>query len=150
MLTPIPLEYAPLPLGNARSVTVSFSGYHLFKSNFRQNVWNLHQALPYTRVSNTLNTLQHLIHSFFIDSPKKLFILFLDKRLLTAFYIITSFCGLLPLYHQRMASIVARIDVVLVNRELNDGSVNWPQVKISSNDFLPFMKWATSSYFRNL
>ena len=106
-----------------------------------------HESLTHSDVKQLL---QHLIHSFFLDSPKKLFILFLDERLLTVSYIITSFCGLLPLYHQRMASIVARIGVVLVNRELNDGSVNWPQVKISSNDFLLFMKWATSSYFRNL
>ena len=81
MLAPIPLEYAPLPLGNARSVTVLFSGYHLFKSNFRQNVLNLHQALPHTRVSNTLRckTASSTFDSFFIDLPKKLFILFLDK-----------------------------------------------------------------------
>ena len=42
--------------------------------------------------------------------------------------IITSFCGHLPRYHYRMASIVSQIVVVLVNRELSVGSVNRPHV----------------------
>ena len=37
--------------------------------------------------------------------------------------IITNFCGHLPYYHQRIAPIVSQIVVVLLNRELSDGSV---------------------------
>ena len=33
--------------------------------------------------------------------------------------------GHLPRYHERMASIVSHIVVVLANRELSDGSVKW-------------------------
>ena len=41
---------------------------------------------------------------------------------------ITSFCGNLPRYHYRMSSIFSQIFVVLVNRDLSGGSINWPRV----------------------
>ena len=40
----------------------------------------------------------------------------------------TSCCGYLPRYHYRVASIVSKIVVVLVNRVLSDRSLNWPCV----------------------
>ena len=42
---------------------------------------------------------------------------------------ITRFCGHLPRYYKRMASIVSQIVVVLGNRKLSGGSVNWPWVR---------------------
>ena len=44
-------------------------------------------------------------------------------------------------YHQRMAYmyIVSQIVVVLVNRELSDGSVNWPDVSRQKYPFYPVL-----------
>ena len=38
---------------------------------------------------------------------------------------IASVCGHLSYYHWRMASVTSQIIVVLVNRELSYGSVDW-------------------------
>ena len=42
----------------------------------------------------------------------------------------SSFCNHLPcyMYHWQMASIISQIIVVWGNRELSDGSFNWPRV----------------------
>ena len=48
-------------------------------------------------------------------------------------FIITSFYGHLPRYYYQIVFIVSQIVVVLVNRELSDGSVNWPHVIFGDN-----------------
>ena len=51
------------------------------------------------------------------------------KQLSFSLFYITSFYGHLPRYHWRTASIVSQIVLILINRKLSDGSVNWPRVR---------------------
>ena len=92
---------------------------------------------------------QHRVYRHFLYlSTKVLRVVFFRNTVIQSrLLFITSFCGHLSCYHQRMASIVSQIVVVLVNRKLSDGSVNWPWVRRRNLPQYSVMVHQSKSFF---